>query len=157
VNDRGPFHADRVIDLSWTAAAKLGYVGSGSTLVEVELIQPDDFPLYARRSDPATVATANKAPPPTGFALISSAQAAESPGGAPVYLQLGAFAARENADSLRERVMNEVAWLKDFVEVLQRDGSFRVQVGPYKNRADASAAAQQVREALQVNPVVVTK
>ena len=41
VNDRGPFLHGRVIDLSWTAAAKLGYVAQGSAEVEVELLQPE--------------------------------------------------------------------------------------------------------------------
>ena len=40
INDRGPFHADRLIDLSYAAAYKLGYVGSGSAKVEVEAILP---------------------------------------------------------------------------------------------------------------------
>ena len=40
VNDRGPFHSDRIIDLSYTAAWKLGYVEAGSARVEVEAIVP---------------------------------------------------------------------------------------------------------------------
>ena len=40
INDRGPFHADRIIDLSYAAAYKLGYVGAGSAKVEVEAILP---------------------------------------------------------------------------------------------------------------------
>ncbi len=43
VNDRGPFLNDRLIDLSYTAAAKLGYVQAGSTEVEVELISWQDL------------------------------------------------------------------------------------------------------------------
>jgi rare lipoprotein A len=41
INDRGPFHADRIIDLSYAAAYKLGYVGAGSAKVEVEAILPE--------------------------------------------------------------------------------------------------------------------
>jgi rare lipoprotein A len=40
VNDRGPFHAGRIIDLSYVAAYKLGYIGAGSAQVEVEAIVP---------------------------------------------------------------------------------------------------------------------
>jgi rare lipoprotein A len=40
VNDRGPFLSDRLIDLSYVAAAKLGYAGKGSALVEIDLIVP---------------------------------------------------------------------------------------------------------------------
>jgi rare lipoprotein A len=158
VNDRGPFHAGRIIDLSFTAAAKLGYIGSGSTQVEVELIQPQDFPRYAR-SAPTPPVAAPVASLPAASApgsLISSAQAAESPSEAgAVYVQLGSFGLRENAESLRSRVAGELAWLKDFVDVLQGDGTFRVQVGPYRNRADAASAAARIREFLQVAPLLV--
>ena len=40
INDRGPFHADRIIDLSYAAAYKLGYAAAGSARVEVEAILP---------------------------------------------------------------------------------------------------------------------
>jgi rare lipoprotein A len=40
VNDRGPFHPERIIDLSYTAAYKLGFVNAGSAQVEVEAILP---------------------------------------------------------------------------------------------------------------------
>jgi rare lipoprotein A len=41
INDRGPFHTGRVIDLSYAAAYKLGYIGTGSANVEVEAILPE--------------------------------------------------------------------------------------------------------------------
>ena len=40
VNDRGPFHSDRIIDLSYVAAARLGYAAKGSALVEIDVILP---------------------------------------------------------------------------------------------------------------------
>lgn len=43
VNDRGPFHSGRIIDLSYTAALKLGYLGKGSGELEVELLLPDEI------------------------------------------------------------------------------------------------------------------
>lgn len=43
VNDRGPFHSSRIIDLSYTAAFKLGYLGKGSTELEVERLLPDEI------------------------------------------------------------------------------------------------------------------
>jgi rare lipoprotein A len=44
INDRGPFHSDRIIDLSFTAAWKLGYVEAGSARVEVEAVVPGEVP-----------------------------------------------------------------------------------------------------------------
>jgi rare lipoprotein A len=158
VNDRGPFHSERVIDLSYAAAHKLGYIEAGSTRVEVELIQAEDMPRYARRPVTAAIASAADKPPPAAapISIVSSAQAAESAADAnPVYVQLGAFSAPENAEGLRARIARELAWLKEFVEVQQRDGSYRVRIGPYKSRADAAAAAEKVRDALQITPVLV--
>ncbi|HEY4319476.1 MAG TPA: septal ring lytic transglycosylase RlpA family protein [Herbaspirillum sp.] len=43
INDRGPFHSNRIIDLSYTAALKLGYIGSGSSELEVERLLPDEI------------------------------------------------------------------------------------------------------------------
>ena len=40
INDRGPFHGGRAIDLSYAAAYKLGYVQHGSAEVEIESIVP---------------------------------------------------------------------------------------------------------------------
>ena len=68
VNDRGPFHSSRIIDLSYTAALKLGYVGHGSTELEVERLLPDDIarinaqarnaPSLATRTGPAIATSA---------------------------------------------------------------------------------------------------
>jgi rare lipoprotein A len=128
VNDRGPFHPGRVIDLSYAAAHRLGYVREGSAPVEVELITPQEI-------------TARRAPVP-----------ADEP---PVYVQAGAFSARVNAEGLRSRILDEV---KDaFVEVLPGEGTFRVHVGPYRSRGEAAGIAQRLRDALQLNPLFVTR
>ena len=71
VNDRGPFLHDRVIDLSYTAAAKLGYVASGSAEVDVELIT--EFGAAA-----ASVAAVPAAEPP---AVVTMAAADAAPAG----------------------------------------------------------------------------
>lgn len=43
VNDRGPFHDNRVIDLSYAAATKLGIVKQGTGLVEVRVLDPLNY------------------------------------------------------------------------------------------------------------------
>jgi len=53
INDRGPFHRDRIIDLSYAAAHKLGYVQAGSARVEVEAILPGRSAAFDRLDDPA--------------------------------------------------------------------------------------------------------
>ena len=62
VNDRGPFHSDRIIDLSYVAAYKLGMLGPGSTEVVVERITPDQIRNWKAVPAPANVAQANAEP-----------------------------------------------------------------------------------------------
>jgi rare lipoprotein A len=83
INDRGPFHSDRLIDLSYTAALKLGVLGGGKALVEVEIITPDGgapappavaaAPASAAPTTPAVIA----APAPPSPATIAIPLAAE--------------------------------------------------------------------------------
>ena len=83
VNDRGPFLRGRVIDLSYAAAHKLGYINAGSAQVEVEQILPSEAPLMAAtRKVPPLRARANEGvvaadtPRPEARTLAPLAQAA---------------------------------------------------------------------------------
>ena len=71
VNDRGPFLSNRIIDLSYTAAAKLGYVSAGSTEVEVELIDQPTQPWQV------AAASASAVPPPATLPALSAPVIAE--------------------------------------------------------------------------------
>jgi rare lipoprotein A len=134
VNDRGPFHADRVIDLSYTAAWKLGYVEAGSALVEIEHVDPG-----------ATVAAA-----PAPAATATPAAAA---GG--VFLQLGAFSARESADNFRARIYRELAWLSDPIHVVAAAGLYRLQLGPFGSADAARPVAERIEAELAFRPLLV--
>jgi rare lipoprotein A len=69
VNDRGPFHSSRIIDLSYTAALKLGYLGKGSGQLEVERLLPDEIERIAaaknRKPDTSAVSAKQDAQVPT--------------------------------------------------------------------------------------------
>jgi rare lipoprotein A len=181
VNDRGPFHSGRIIDLSYAAANKLGYVGAGSAQVEVEAILPEDTrSIAARRREPlagpagsgfvspamATGAPADVPVPPPPAAPASPpptepvAEAAaipitvESTG---IFLQLGAFSARENAESLRVRIYQQLSWLSQAIQIVPEGGIFRVHLGPYRDRSEAEAIAGRIRDSLELKPVVVVR
>lgn len=63
INDRGPFHSTRIIDLSYTAALKLGYLGNGSGMLEVERLLPEDIArINSERAAKGTVAQARPEP-----------------------------------------------------------------------------------------------
>jgi rare lipoprotein A len=153
INDRGPFLHDRVIDLSYTAAWKLGYVEQGSALVEVEAIVPDRT-LMASAPSQWPERPLARAPEPAPQEPPRVPVEAE-PGG--IYLQLGAFSERDNAENLRARLALELALLDRPAEVYRKDGLFRLHVGPYRTRAEASADAAKLREALDLRAHVVVR
>jgi peptidoglycan lytic transglycosylase len=151
VNDRGPFLNDRLIDLSYAAANRLGYIGRGSAMVEVELIVPGQTLIASAPSQPppAESARPEATPPEPPIATVAEASG--------VYLQLGAFSSRTNADLFRERVAAQLAWLAGSLHVESGDGLHRVRAGPYRDRIEALVVSGQIREALEVTPVVVVR
>jgi rare lipoprotein A len=124
VNDRGPFHSDRVIDLSYTAAWKLGFAEAGSALVEVEAVVPNETIQAQTRT---------------------------------VYLQLGAFSAREGAERFRARVYRELAWLQDAIHVVAAGALWRLHLGPYRSEGEARPVAERIRSELNVAPLIVVR
>lgn len=154
VNDRGPFHADRLIDLSYTAAAKLGIIGGGSGLVEVESVLPGAVP-----TAPAVVAPIVPGPDPIErIALAGAADVArlqESTDARGIYLQLGAFANRDNADALKGRLARELDDLGERLVVSSGRGIYRVSLGPWADQAEARRAAERLRQTFELKSVLV--
>jgi rare lipoprotein A len=156
VNDRGPFHAGREIDLSWTAAAKLGYVGQGSAMVEVESVRPGQTLATA----PASAPPARPSPDDDPIARLAAEPEPPLPqvhDARGHFLQLGAFGNRDNAESLRARLARELGELAGKLGV-QSDGKlFRVQLGPWPDAAAAQVASARLRDTLGMSPVVVQR
>ena len=157
VNDRGPFLHNRVIDLSYAAATKIGIVQKGSGEVEVEAIIPIET---AATSMAAPLPPVASAPAPAGSAVPSTAVApaaapvAESPA-PPVaatesgfVVQLAAFASNANADNFVARLAPSIASVGVEPKVRQVNGLFRVFVGPYSSRDEAKRIADRLRDAL---------
>jgi rare lipoprotein A len=108
INDRGPFHHNRIIDLSYVAAAKLGILGHGTGLVEVEAINPaaPKKPLLATRKPAARQA-------------------------ASLFLQVGAFKSRDNAKRLSSKLQKAKVGDIHIMEASNASGSlYRVRIGP---------------------------
>jgi rare lipoprotein A len=142
INDRGPFRDGRLIDLSYAAAYKLGFVGQGSAQVEVEAILP------GQASASVSVADAQPAPPAT------SPVPPEDVG---IYVQLGAFSVADNADAFARHMRAELEWLRDSTAVYHRGGLYRVHAGPYADRQAAERDAKRIRQALGLKPIVIER
>jgi rare lipoprotein A len=144
VNDRGPFHAGRIIDLSYAAAYRIGIAAPGSGEVEVESVFPSGAPPQPVLPLP-TVATA--AVEPSGPMPVGRA-----PGG--FVVQLGAFANNVNAQAFVERMANQIAPLGVEASVHEQGGLYRVSVGPYTSRDDARRTADRLRAALGLDSTI---
>lgn len=156
INDRGPFHSDRLIDLSYTAAYKLGVLAGGSQPVEVEAVLPGQETPAA----PQPIATA-PADEPTGASvrekpdLMQVLAPTQEAGG--IYLQLGAFSARDNAENFLSRLRAEFADFAETLTIFARDGLFRVHAGPYPTQAEARRIAERLAQDLGIKPVVLVR
>jgi peptidoglycan lytic transglycosylase len=181
INDRGPFHQGRMIDLSYAAALKLGFAHIGSAEVELESIDPGraetptqqaatPTPQAAVLTPQALVPTPQAAAPilataatqqaaaATPSAATTTEQALPAPGQAvAVYVQVGAFSSRDNAESLRSRLEGEFGWLKDTVQVLAIGNLWRLHLGPYRTRDDARSVAERIESQLSVKPLLVVR
>jgi rare lipoprotein A len=146
LNDRGPFRPGRVIDLSYTAAAKLGYIEQGSVMVEVESIIPGVSLAATQRP-----LTEERAPP------VQTAAAVLPAIGESLYVQLGAFSLRTGAERLRARLSLELAVLDRAIQVFLHNGLYRLRVGPYRTRAEAVAVADQIKRLVDLAPHVVAR
>ena len=159
VNDRGPFHPDRIIDLSFAAANRLDIARRGSGKVIVERVFAD---ANGRASEVAVAATATATmtPAPISPPIASSAPssiAAATPitaDSGELFIQLGAFSSMENAEIFRARMSRELDWHREPILLSQKDGLFRVRLGPYKTRIEAETIQAQVKTSHDFLPVI---
>ncbi len=149
VNDRGPFADGRVIDLSYTAALRLGVL-AGVAPVQVQRLTFDDI-RNGRWRDAARGPAGDRVADIIGGDVarntVADDGAASAGDGAAAgfWLQLGAFRQREGAQLLQQQVLNMPAAGIDALVVFEEDGLFRVQAGPYATRAQAQQVAERVR------------
>jgi rare lipoprotein A len=123
VNDRGPFHEGRVIDLSYAAAARLDMLGEGTARVALEVLDPR---------------TSLAAAP----AVTADKKGTAGPGR---YLQLGAFSDRSAIERIEQRLGQLSAGLNLRVSPVTQQGQtlYRVQLGPVP---DSETEARLMRE-----------
>jgi rare lipoprotein A len=143
INDRGPFVAGRIVDLSKAAAAEIGSVADGVVLVTLRVVTlGDNFRVRAGSDEPPPVTAANTSSPAT------PATAPRAEGWA---VQAGAFGNEANAMKLRDRLASR--YPNPFIEEFL--GLKRVKFGPYGTRGEADAARDTLGEMGLAGIVVV--
>ncbi len=127
INDRGPFHSKRIIDLSYTAAHKLGIVQGGSGMVKVAAITPTQIS--------------------AGRDLDASASG--------IFLQLGSFSSHDNAEKLLAEAATRLDKGSAELVILNQSNHYRVALGPYLDEDSANQAAHEIRVRMNLEPVRV--
>jgi len=182
VNDSGPFYSDRIIDLSYAAAKKLGYAEVGTARVKVEGIDPQEWwaqrgrpaplmlnePQVAQAQAPALTASTGTieqwTPPPqqhaTDVVPVQAQADAKKNGSAQAsgqYLQVGAFANPDAAELLRSKLSSMVK-APVFVSSIVRNQQtlHRVRMGPIGTPGEVQQVQNSVRLANLGSPSVVT-
>ncbi|MBN6774952.1 MULTISPECIES: septal ring lytic transglycosylase RlpA family protein [Pseudomonas] len=181
VNDRGPFYSDRIIDLSYAAAKKLGYAETGTARVKVEGIDPQQWwaakgrpaplmlnePQVAQTSAPVITASAGTVeqwtPPPQQHAAAVvpvqiDAKKNASATASGQYLQVGAFANPDAAELLRSKLSGMVS-APVFISSIVRNQQtlHRVRLGPIGSPGEIAQVQNSVRLANLGSPSVVTE
>ena len=180
VNDRGPFYSDRIIDLSYAAAKKLGYAETGTARVKVEGIDPQEWwaakgrpaplmlnePQVAQNSGPVITASTGKVeqwtPPPQQHAAAVvpvqvNAKKNASVAASGQYLQVGAFANPDAAELLRSKLSGMVS-APVFISSIVRNQQtlHRVRLGPIGSQGEIAQVQNSVRLANLGSPSLVT-
>ena len=144
VNDRGPFHGDRVIDLSYAAALKLGYADRGTARVQLESIVANGA--FRDRGVSATTSAAGN----ENLRVSSSSSK---------YLQVGAFSELSTAQEVSTKV-EEITSLPVFIRTVNISKSrtlHRVRVGPISDSGQIQRVSESVVAANLGSPYTVTE
>jgi len=157
INDRGPFLHNRVIDLSYTAAYKLGIIGQGSSEVEVESLIA-----YAgtyNAAQPAAVQSVALAPAPVSaepasVSATSESDSAASGTGGNAYLQLGAFSTQQSAERFLLQMRSKLGDVGKQLMLYKLNNKTRVHIGPYASEAEARSSRAGLKDKLGFMPVL---
>jgi rare lipoprotein A len=136
VNDRGPFHASRVMDVSWAAAAKLDMLGKGTAKISIEVVDAVGKTAIAQTTRPVA------AP------IIDSTQ---------FFVQVGAFGAKDNALSLQSKLAAIVPMPIEISEATTPNTVHKVQVGPFSDVASAEKARSYLAQMSSGTPIIVKR
>lgn len=151
VNDRGPFLRGRIIDLSYAAAYQLDYIKQGSAEVLVEKMTPDAIAQYHAEKN-GTVVAKNGAQ--VQQVALSNPSTLVPVHQAPLYLQIGAFGNKNNAEALVSQVSSNHQAFGKASKILSESGVHRVLVGPFTTIDQANEAAIELSAFVQVQPVI---
>ena len=132
VNDRGPFHDNRIIDLSFTAATKLDVVANGTAIVKIRAVDPGYVP-----GNESGHASGNRGAPVETVSPVNTVRE--------FFIQVGAFSELNNAENLR-RKLNIIGdtLVKISQVIIDNRSLYRVRIGPLSDVGISDKIVQQL-------------
>jgi rare lipoprotein A len=146
VNDRGPFHSNRIIDLSYAAAKKLGIADGGTGLVEVESINPDHYHRKTVYQRSYALKALEDHKDKDEASTNQDSKHEESAEDARLFIQVGAFASRDNARQLRQRLAQLPLQAPVHTLYSAQQNLYRVRIGPLDSVEQADRLTRLVTE-----------
>lgn len=138
INDRGPYHGNRLIDLSLGAARQLGMVGHGSRMVRIRQVDPSEADKLALRRGQAVRVGAlmsggdlDRLRNRNNWSAPASTHATFPAGGGPYFIRVGTFSAKNRAELMAERLG---------AKLFESGGLYQVRLGPYADTSKVNAA-----------------
>ena len=128
VNDRGPYHGNRLIDLSWEAARRLGMVGHGARMVRIRQVSSSkgsSVDSFVSEDALDQLRDKNNWSPPSSTRAILPA------GGGPYFIRVATFSSKSRAQSMAGRIG---------ATLFESGGLYQVRLGPYADVAKVNAA-----------------
>jgi rare lipoprotein A len=153
INDRGPFVGDRIVDLSYTAAAKLDMLQAGTAPVELRVLTPGREasgsavpPVAPAAPAPPVFPTDSNMPPPAAPAVtVVNAPAARAPG--VMFIQAGVFSDHENARRRVELLLSSGVELASLDDLPRNDSTLhRVRDGPFTSIEEFDLNMKRLRD-----------
>ena len=138
VNDRGPFHPNRIIDLSFAAAKELDYLATGTAPVKIEVIHVDDNNMVTIANNPSMPLSRFLDPSPITIKPADTAPAVTPQ----IFIQIAAFSDQAKAQSLAQAAN---LMYQHPTTVSKTQAIYRTLIGPIKNRTLADALILDVK------------
>lgn len=145
INDRGPFHKERIIDLSFLAACRLAYTSDGSAPLRVESLLPGKYRRETEIDEDSIVHVQD---------TTTIAPLLEKPKGE-IFIQLAAFSSYGNAESFRIKVAEILNEPLEKIYLHSQQDMTRVRMGPFKDKASALEEVERLTGDHHIQAVIV--
>lgn len=142
VNDRGPFHGSRVMDVSWAAAAKLDMLSKGTAKITIEVVN-------SANSASTEIAQQDNLP------IESATTQAEN--AAKFFVQVGAFGTKDNALNLQNKLATLVSMPIEISQAIAPTPIHKVQIGPFSDEESAEKARTQLAQMATGQLIIVKR